>query len=557
MTKRWKLLICDNDVDHVDAIKGELADFGLFREDEVMTASTKNDAIELIKDNFFNLAFVDLMFSPYDRERLGPDVLHELADKSPGCSAVMMTSFAKSQYAEAYRLSSGSEHSQTFLVDKTDKMSATYADIVRRLFASRVNPAWDLEIGDGVFEQLLDNAWGIPELRKDRDAVEDELRSILFDLFDELASVDLHGGRVRVVVELLPTQGLTASVVTRATAYYGDDARGNPIVGNRCIVKIGRRGSILDEVKVFNRLVKMSVPSEFRVELFASASTDALGAVCYSFAGGSRSESIAPFDDLVTDVQTLDQAEDVLHRLFGRRENSWYSIKGPDKGLRAHYEDVFNVRFTRNVQRMWNFLGKANYPWQFDPNTGKLTIPGVSFQVLGEEDLGKGLFTGRFATCLAHGDLHGGNVLTTPPPEMRISLIDYSTAGFAPRFADSAAMEATFRLVPLKDASVTSESLIQAVKTYHVEKQLYRTRSVKSPEQRSEDPWSRLSRFQRATALDTFTEDGDDPTRLEQQYVRTLLVYTVSIIGLKQWNPLQRIRIIAWMSALLVISESD
>ena len=552
-----RVLICDNDPEQLDTLRDEFEDADFLGSMVLEYASDITKAKRLIAEQYFDIAFVDLMFHPTDDEELGRDIIDHLRTVAPGCLKVLMTSYARAQYSAVFDTVSSSTGGKTFLLNKTDtSVTAQAATLVERFFKSRLHPAWNLELNDEVVLALEANLQSIQGLRSGFNAIADEVQSVLFQLFDDMATVPLANEPVTLDVSLLPSQGMTASVVARARPDYGKDRSGKPIYGNRCIVKIGPRESLVNEARRFNQLVKLSVPSEFRVELLGHASADSLAAICYSFAGGSQSDSIVSMDDLVRQSQSSTEAERVIRALFSPESRNWYSLVGKPVNLKGHYERAYNTHFRRNVNAVSGFLKRTWAPWVYDEDKHRVDFGGISFEVVQESDLGQAMFNARVSTCLIHGDLHGGNVMVDESG--RISMIDFATVGFGPRFADGAAMGSTVRLIPLADQEAGPEELLRLGRMYKAERALLVKGSPRALESHRNSTWFRLSEaLDNEIIRSALIEKGADEETIIRDYRRTQLVYCLNIFNLPHWSRAQKVRLLAWMCALRSVLVSQ
>lgn len=536
-----KVLIADNDTGILATFERQLAQYELDDAVQLVYAESVAEAEALIAEQYCNMAFVDLMFSPGDRESAGLSFINHLLRAAPSCVPVLMTAYVSDNFMEVARLTTSLAGGRTYLLNKTDEQTAGVPTFVKNFFARELEAKWQFEVPDSAIALLMRKGKRIDGMRAEPGAVRDEVAHLLFKIFDEPASLPLSKQEVKIELSTMQP-GLSASITLLARPNYGLDNRGLPITGNRCVVKIGSRDGIRSEVERFNKLVKLGVPSEFRVELIHWAAGDTLAAVCYSFAGGSASDGIVSLDTLL-ESGDVTRAGAVIDRLFAPASKNWYSIPGPDVNMQRYYSDAFGTDFSKRLGAIAHFLSKQT-EWTFDSSKARATFNGFSFSVPAVTDFGKMPYFNLITspTCLVHGDMHGGNVLVDE--ENRTVLIDYATVGYGPRFADAAAALATLRL--WSGAGQEDAPLASAAGAYGEEMELLRgrARSVR----RAPEPWFALSQRISDLIVANFDDRPDEDLRIE--LALTSAVYAISIFGLPIWSAWQKMRLIAWIAAI-------
>lgn len=537
--QRIRILVADNDPEVFPVFEIQLAQYGLQDHIELIRAHEPAEALKAIDDNYLDMAFVDLMFSPDDRDDSGLAVLTRLGERSPRCIPVLMTAYVSRNFAEVSRRTTTMTGGRTYLYNKSDHTGAQIPTLIKNFFQERIDAEWSMSLPDAAVDSMISKGKRIQAMRKNRDAVRDEMECLLFDLFNEPASIALSSQKVTIELEMM-SPGMSASITLRARPHYGVDKQSQPIYGNRCVVKIGARNGIDEEVSRFNRLVKLGVPSEFRVELIASAIGDTLGAVCYSFAGGSQSDEIVSLDEFLL-RQDLGAAASVINQVFNKKSKNWWAVEGEPMSVQGFYSKNFGTKFPERVKSIHDFL-KRGKEWNYDEKHSRVSFEGFSFDIPSESDLGKSSYFASHAwpACLVHGDMHGGNVLVDSYG--RTSLIDYATAGFGPRFADAVAMAATVRLRSGPSASPA----VDAAKFFNHELALVHNRPVE--DQVRAAPWFQLSKQIETLVLSNFGNSED--LLLRKEYAVTQCIYGISIFGLASWSAWQKMRIVSWIAAL-------
>lgn len=532
-----RILVGDNEELIRTCAELELAKLG--KSVVVDTATDHEEAIALVRERFYDIAFVDLMFDSNDENPYGKLVLAELSRVSAGCVQVLMTRHARTQGTTIVGALTANEVVPIMIL-KGD--TEYFADTVKRVFADRLAQNWILPDIAELAGQVQSKSRRIAGLKDG--TIEHEILRVLFGIFDEPASISLLNGGARVT--LLPLNpGQSESSVSQAQLSYGIDPRGQEILGIRCFLKVGPRSKILEEVRRFNGLVRMGVPSEFRVEMIGWAGADALAGVCYSFAGAGSDQDIRSFDDLVRNDDT-GRAISIVHRLFDPDKKSWDGVVGNPAKLRSYYESlhdhtdlaVCTGKMAAYVDK--HLSGKINDRDQY-------VITGSSpVQIPSEADLGRGLFTRNRSTCLVHGDLHGGNLLIGPHDS--VSMIDYATVGIGPRFADAAALGASVRLQQKYGTNLNDDQLFDDL--LNAERALLR-RDPQASAAYATNPWFPIAQEIAEAALVNVVGRGGDVTEgLLQELAVTQWAYAVNSFGLYRWSKQQRLHLIAWCAAL-------
>ncbi|AIY19581.1 hypothetical protein KR76_27475 [Pimelobacter simplex] len=537
------VLVADNDPDVEKMFNRQLEEYELSASISYTYADSADAAIEAAQAQFFHIAFIDLRLSERDKSEDGLVVLQHVVEKSRACVPVLMTRFVKENFAKVAHETTSMTGGRIYLLNKSDQNTAQFPTFIHNFFQDRLDARWTPDVPADAVDLLLRKNRRAPSFAtRGRTGIVHEVRDLLFDLFDESSSMGVVGNEFRVDLTTM-TPGLSSSITLRARPNFGQDSQGRQILGNRCVVKIGPRDGIHDEAVRYNRLVKLGVPTEFRVELIGTALGDLLGAVCYSFAGGTASDDIVSLDDLVRRGER-DEVERVLTSIYGRDSKSWYAIAGADTAMQTYYKRQFGVTTADAIGALHQFVEKHQPAGAYVRSAGKLNLNGFTMTLPRESDLGTGAYyrAGSTPTRLIHGDLHGGNVLVDDTG--RVSLIDYATADFGPRFADVAATLATLRLQVASAAEP-----VAAASAYQDERRLLSQRELR---EEPADLWWGLSRVAVQRASENFESDDerDSAAALRLESVMTQLHYALSIFPLPVWDEWQRWRLVTWIAAL-------
>jgi hypothetical protein len=279
------------------------------------------------------------------------------------------------------------------------------------------------------------------------------------------------------------------------------------------------------------------------VELIGWHHADALSGICYSFAGGSADDNIVSLDDLIVSEET-DRVSTIIGDVFSLGKKRWYNISGQGVVPRTYYAENFSTVFRARVAAVHRFVTRVSGA-EFRADQGQLNFSGFSLPVVVEADVGQGVFQREYPSCVLHGDLHGGNLISSGSG--RVSMIDYANVGFGPRFADAAALSRSVRLSSLENTEWSATSARDSAHTYHGELALL--------DGSQEGPYSSSTWFVLAYGLNeavtaNFAEEGTDPSLLLREMMVTYFLYALSIFELPYWNKAQKMRIIAWLGGL-------
>lgn len=540
-----RVLVCDDDIlaevvqQRIKKPLGERVHCDLVR--------TPAEGRAAIDASDYDLAFIDFRF-PNDT---GLGLLSYIAERAPSCRRVLMTKHLEKTYRDVFEYAARpAQKSPLSLANKSDFKQNFFLAHINAHFERRLEQRWvmpDVSVVAGQLARLSPQK--APGLRRESSAsIEREVQKILFELFDMSASAPLEDeATTQLDIDPEIMHGRTGSVALRARLDYGG-LEGGPVYGSRCVVKIGPRESIKGESEKFQELVRMGVPSEFRVELIGTAVADGLAGVCYSAAGGSFSGDVVSLD-VVLQRGDMERAHEVVERLFDTSEKSWDNIRGGDQTIAGFYHDAFNADFVDRIRRVRSWA-KASGFGTFDEETSRWTLGQHTVDLPVDDAPGHDLWPLETPTCLIHGDLHGGNVLVTATGKPY--MIDFATVRIGPRFADAAALAATVRL-QVPELATDAVALDEKALSTYLDGDLRLTSSkLEDPdtlqyamERFADHPWFGLAR--RLDALARTNADAED-ARLE--LMQTQLAYALYICQPHLWNSAQQLRLAAWIGAL-------
>jgi hypothetical protein len=537
--EKLRILVCDDEREWEGIASAELEPY--LDRIEIVYTRTPEEARSEIRAKSIQMAFVDIYFpveGSKDERAEGIELSRYIERWAPSCHQVLMTRFLNKGYSDLIERFGEFRAQQPLIVNKASTLAQPFLESVNTRLEARLRRRWTTPSLRTAAELLVTARRQIAGLRVgDASEVERELDGLFFDLFNEAMSANLMKQPPTLRVEDLH-RGRSGSVVLETYIDYGRDRSGEGVVGTRCVVKLGSRASIQREESRYRSLVRMGVPSEFRVELIETAYGDSLGAICYSFAGGTLAKRIASLDELLADTnhEEDDRAMKVLRRLYDGQHRSWDSIQGETMGIATFYAREFSADFGANVRRLRSFLEK-HYGDQFDTKSGIWTLGGSAWTAPNDNDLGSGKWKKTSPTCLVHGDLHGGNILVNEHDD--VTMIDFANTALGPRFADTAALASTIRLETLPDV-LDARELHAIARAESVLRQ--RNPDSRALAEGEKHRWFRLARELDGLSLANITRRHADEA-VEKELAATQLCYALSIFGLPWWTRVQRTRL--------------
>ena len=406
-----------------------------------------------------------------------------------------------------------------------------------------------------------------------------ELDRLLRKLYVELPARGRLSG-VRVELDKVDRRGLSAAIVLNATVQVNSvgDVR---IPGHKTVLKVGPLPDIIEESSRYDEFVRFGMELDQRVELLGTATADTLGALVYSFAGGLHRQDLTSLDEILR-LEFLgadaDLSAQVIRDLFQAKR--WWSIEAKPQRVSDYFKDNYRCDLNRSantlaaqLRELPATLGRSVTVEALAAGGDQiLRIPGAPpLTIPGSRVLGAGSHLRRVPTCLAHGDMHGGNVLFESEPGHepgdsvkldRVCVIDYRNAGFGPRCVDAVALESSVRLADseavcraLNDAGETALTARQRAglaremaQRYEAELQIYRW-TFNGTGEPPTGPWATIALEVLAGLCSCF------PDVTLKEYLATAIPYGIRNLGYDVL-PVASVRMCAWLSALYELSHS-
>jgi len=416
------------------------------------TANNAESAKVLIDEEFFDLALIDLRLGPNNSES-GRSVIEHILLTAPSCETVVMSAFVDREESAVLNLVSPLAEVRIPVFRKTAG-EEMFAPLVRQRLARWHRRVMRVEGIETLVGELVsgDRAKRLRlGRRSSRAAVTEEVSRLFFSLFGGRLPGIGESREVGLRIESVH-RGLSASLAVEVLPLLGRSHNGDDVLGNRCIVKIGRLAEVRAEAAKFNEFVRYGVPSESRVELFDFAGGDKLGAVCYSFAGGASGQVTSLEDkirgeaELIESPTAVDTVVSCITSLFSVDTRQWYQVNGRASSCGSFFESTLSARLLGRAEDRDSRLESAAHEagGTFDHRTGRMNLDDLILKFPTRALLGNGELQREFPTCLVHGDMHAGNIMLDEAG--RVRLIDFAQAGPGPRPIDAAVLSGSIRI---------------------------------------------------------------------------------------------------------------
>jgi CheY-like chemotaxis protein len=551
---RFRVLIVDNDEGPHEEAEKHLR--RLTDSIDIVHARSAAEGKVIAQREFFNLAFIDLMLG----DASGTSVIRSMSISSPSCCVVPMTKYLDEHASDVLSLLDP-DSPVISIVDKAEDEADWFTPIAKRMLDDWRTSHVRLRGAGSLLDALTERSSHITRDLQAAGAGTAELRSSRSSLIDEVAylAAGLFGGAGAVLVDERPLvnlrvmrRGFSSSIVVEAQLEYALRDLSDVVVGNRCVVKIGPRPEIASEVERYNKVVRYGVALDYRVEMLGACLGDALGAVCYSFAGG-RTSTLSSLDDLLG-PDDMRLWEDIFSRMFTPSASNWYSVRGEIPSLKEYFVEELRISPTRSLNQLSRWLESLVHgvpSLRLSRRTGRASELQSGDLVLELPDraiLGRAELVRAVPGCLIHGDLHGGNVLVdaerTPPA---CKFIDYRNSGLGPRLLDFVALQSTVRLAHVRrmrgsgeswPRKPTAEWVSRIMAETLVERQLLRGETPP-------DSWWVHASLQ----LDDLRRENF-PGSTDEEMLYTSFLYALGLFRIVHLDWHIKVRLLAWLSAL-------
>jgi CheY-like chemotaxis protein len=445
VTRVFRVLALDDESSILDEVERQLDPFGI----DVIKATTAEEAIEILNQRYIDAAIIDLRL--YGVEA-GREVLRAMRHHAPVAATVIATSYTD-DLGEFIGIDAPKLEK---IVRKTANIDGDWAvKAISRPFEKWQASAVRIENLDLAMRLLEERGRRLPRLRKGEELA-CELDRLCRRLFGAASDPTIDSSSITVSLRPIHSEGLSPAVTVEATVSFARDLAERPVTGTPVVLKIASRTSTAIEADRYHRFVKYGVPLMHRVELMGHAEDSALGAVCYSFAGQSPSKPLRSLDEQLAVPERKELVRAVIDNLFNEPAKSWYDVTPRPLAAKHYFSSTYGVDFDSCQDELERsakaVVKKAGAEVEFsEPSKradGEFRAGALRLCLPRRTVMGDGVFLSGTSSCLAHGDMHGGNVMLELLGETlkRVCLIDYANAGPAPRLIDFIALEASIRL---------------------------------------------------------------------------------------------------------------
>ena len=532
----FRALVVDDD-DWVRKKGGDASD--VERGIEVLLAKNKEEAAELIAENFLHLAVVDLELRR-DARRLGEGrtVLRGLLQARPSCRRILLTQHATEFPEGVFELTKPDSPVVYGAINKGD-LDEYFHRYVRAFAEDWQRAPVEITNLEEIFELIsAKQVTGEAVLGREVAVTADELRYVLASLF---------GQRLRDVMEPADPDDVER---IQLTPFFGGKSRsivlhGRPVnrlggEGLLCVVKVGPREDAQQELRRYEQYVRFQMSLQRRVELLGQSIGDTLGAIAYSFAAEDPAE--------VRDLQTLLNGADrnaFVHfdRLYGEAGN-WGAEGEEGDDLGSFFHEAYALKPHAVRERISDFADDQADAHGWQHRRDELRVKGGKLVLPTAEAIGGGLLHMDYRTAVVHGDLNASNVILGDAE--RSILIDYRHTTRGPRALDYASMHASIRLSdPARKQSIDSVAADEAHE-YSLWQHDWGDREGWWPPGASGEPPYWLTAA--ATLMGVTGQRLPDLSRAE--HAATCWLYALRVFRVRALDKDARLRILIWLSAL-------
>ena len=431
MTIPARILVLDDDESWQNILSKPLLEANL----QVDVAGTTRAARDLLNNNFYHVAVLDLSMVPHDATNTeGLQLLSEIDQEGlrGGMEVIMISAYAnKAKLRESFR-----KYRVADFQDKFEFNQKEFVAEVQRILTDTVNLDLDIQ-----WESLSQREQVVLNMEIDGERVKrdtplqtrtaDELEDVLCRLFPKAQSL--------LVKPLTP--GMSGSTVLHATGFYKEGAA-QPVV-----VKIGSTQRIKREYENFRAYAQPFIRGR-STNVIDLRQTTHLAGMIYSLVGGSG-DKIGSFSNFYA-AADVTQIQATLTHLFRETCGAWYANPGHLQliNLTDQYCEKLGLTEENLAQGFLQLKGvQGKRQLYFDSLSGRTFTNPIAASA--EHQFKRSTYV-----CNTHGDLNADNILVDGSDHAW--LIDFEHTGPGHILRDIAELDLVVRvqLLLAEDASL-------------------------------------------------------------------------------------------------------
>ncbi|OPX42314.1 hypothetical protein CLHUN_38350 [Ruminiclostridium hungatei] len=523
--KKFYVLVVDDDKEICEMALNMSND----REDVVVfTATTNEQALSLIKNNFFHVACIDLLSTDGDFKM----IFKVLNERRPSCKCYLITGKAGDKPINL--LLELLIPSCPRIEGAIDKCDINYTNVILDMADTYFKNAKVINSVDILYEEIKKKKTRY--LNGHVAITSEEVEYLLSYIFGQrmnFTNKNSYNDIEQIITGaqlVLLSGGRSKSIVALAKAKTKEVS----IEDFYTVIKISPIDDIKEEINRYKSYVKFMVGLSSRVELLDYVLGDTLGAVCYSFAG-KPSNNIKNISDVFREKQ--DQAKIYLKKLFDVNTKEWMADSNikQEKDILKYFKNKYKFNhddFKKNIKTTIELCGSKNEKLH---NILENVSKKVGVLLAG------GKIRETYNSCIVHGDMNSNNVIIDENIDPKVILIDYSDTGRGPIAIDFAALECSLRLdVDTGDLSGDEYDFYLCQYGYEKEcTELFHRAGDDLPY------WTKISKLLFKLYCNNFK------FATKEEYLITNVLWGARVCNVKSVRHSERLRILLWIASLL------
>lgn len=559
-----RALVLDNDEAVHDKARHELHSFSGI---QLLHAKTLKDVEECIRENYIDLAFIDLNL----RSESGVDAINMIADIAPSCRIFVLTRYHEQLGGDsaADLIAPGSP--VRGVINKSQDavrwfgpvvqaaIDATARALVRRVHLDALVDAVTRKRHEIDLDLKVPGVPRNPCLRASPDEVRVELTRLLDQIYGptRLEGVD----RPRPVLSLsVIRSGYSSSVVSQVIPLYEGEHGSSVGTGLPTILKVGPMSQIKVEHERYRGTVRFGLRGSARVELLGYATGDALAAICYSFAS-EESGDVVTLETWLEQRQSPKNIATMTSRILSYEFAGMTPYVGGD-GLLAYFKDergaapagslaLVDKWLSDLVERGLGTIDDASRQGQERHKAyyRSVNLGSRCLWVPHRTLLGTALIRRPVLMKVLHGDLHAGNVILDGDGR-RVRLIDYRNTGVGPAFVDAVALASSLRLIEVRTTwgaertPIASDVLLRMAEMYEAEVAFAQASRFVIRNKTPAEAWiSGANSVGRHVAR-------TQPPRGRAEFLWTSLLHCLFMFTIDSLTETEKVRLLFWLDGL-------